>query len=98
MTSRLHELIAREIGAGGDGGRPGRTRGPRRRPSYVAHVAALWEPETAAAHLASCRTGRDGSGRWRPWGELNQDERRCWFWEELEGYRAFPPTHEVEVP
>jgi hypothetical protein len=71
MTGSLYSIVCREAGAGG-GVRRGRTKGPGRRPPFVAHVAAFWSPDTAAVHLASCRSA---DGVWRPWAELNEEER-----------------------
>jgi hypothetical protein len=100
MTDALDRLIMREAGGGG-GGRGRRMRGPRKRASYVAHVAAWWPPETVAEHLAGCRTGRDAAGEWRPHEELSDGERWCWFWEysvvECGIVVGGGPAREVEV-
>jgi hypothetical protein len=93
----LYSIICREGGAG-SGGHGKRTRGPRRRPAYIAHVAAFWTPDTAAQHLADCRTGRDGEGEWRPWEELSEGERWAWWWEECGGYEPMGPVTETRVP
>ena len=79
MTSGLHALICREAGA--SGGCSKRTRGPRRRPVYVANPAQWWDAETTAHHLECCRTARDANGDWRPYEELSESERWAWFWE-----------------
>lgn len=100
MTEPFTRLVAKE--AGGGGGRGRRTRGPKRRPPYTAHPAAWWPPETVASHLAGCRTGRDASGEWKPWEEMTEDERWCWFWEfsvvETGIVVGGGPVIETEVP
>lgn len=100
MTGGLHTLIAREAGSGGGRGR--RTRGPRRRPPYTAHPAEWWEPDTTAAHLGACRTGRDGNGAWKPWDELTTAEQWARFWEhsvvECGVVIGAGPVNSVEVP
>jgi hypothetical protein len=68
------------------------------RPSYTAHPATWWTPETTAAHLAGCSSARDEHGEWRPWTTLSEGERWCAWWEEYEGYRAMGDVTEVEVP
>jgi hypothetical protein len=80
-TDPWTRLVAKEAGAGGGDGRRGRTKGPRRRPPFIAHVAEFWDPETTAKHLAGCRTGRDADGEWRPWEELDEGQRWSLFWE-----------------
>jgi hypothetical protein len=101
MTSGLHSLIAREGGAGG-GGRRKRTRGPRRRPSYIAHPAAWWPAETTADHLTACRTGRGPDGEWKPHEELSEAEKWALFWEfsvtECGIIVGGGPAIETEVP
>jgi hypothetical protein len=99
MSDAFSRLIAREVGGGGDGGQRGRPRGPRRRPSFMAHPATWWEPETIAGHLDACRTGRDGTGAWKPWDELTEAEQWAWMWEEFDWRRMVPTEHTVvEVP
>lgn len=92
MTSDLYGLVCRE---GGGGGRR-RTKGPRRRPRFVAHPAQWWDAETTAEHLEACRTGRGPDGEWKDWSDMTEGERWSWYWE------AFPPrlgpTVEIEVP
>jgi hypothetical protein len=97
VTGSLYSIVAREYGGGGRV-RRGRTRGPNKRPPFTAHIAAFWSPVTVADHVAGCRSGRDANGQWRPWHELDQNERWCFWWEALEGYAAFAPTAEISVP
>jgi hypothetical protein len=99
MTDPFTRLVCRE--AGGDGGRGKRTRGPRRRPPYIAHPATWWSDDVTADHLAGCRTGRGSDGEWRPWDELDQNERWCQFWEmsvKADGTCIGGETRPVEVP
>jgi hypothetical protein len=100
MTDPFTRLIAKEAGTGG--GRGKRTRGPRRRPIYIAHPATWWTPETTAKHLADCRTGRDGNGDWRPRNDRTDGERWAEFWEMSvdpdTGECVGGETHPVEVP
>lgn len=102
MNDPFTRLVAREAGGGGGAARRGRTRGPRRRPPYIAHPAEWWDAETVAMHLAGCRTGRDSEGEWKDWEEQTEEERWAWFWEfsviECGIVVGGGPAIEVEVP
>ena len=83
--SDFGRLIAREGGGGGGGGK--RTRGPKRRPPFIAHPCTDWDDALVKEHLQACQTGRDPvTGEWDIDPE-NPAEVWCFLWETMPGVR-----------
>jgi hypothetical protein len=82
MNDPWTRLIAKEAG-GGDGVRRGRTKGPRRRPAFVAHPCTDWDEEMVKEHLAACVSGRDPiTGEW-DFDPENPAEVWAFLWETM---------------